>query len=134
MSIDFLLDTDTFIDIKNHRPPHVLERFSQLKPGTIGISVITYGELIRGAERSQYTEKNHAMLNRFIELIPVQAMPSEAGIHYGEIRTVLEKSGQVIGNNDLWIAAHARAIDVVLVTNNSREFCRVDALRVENWT
>jgi len=133
MRIQYLLDTDIFIYIKNHRPPQVLERFSLLEPGTIGISVITYGELIRGAERSENKKKNHEKLNRFIELIPVQAMPTNAGTHYGNIRTNLEKSGRVIGNNDLWIAAHARAINVTLITNNTNEFSRVTGLNLENW-
>ena len=72
-------------------------------------------------------------MNRFIELIPVQTMPIDTGIHYGEIRTFLEKEGKVIGNNDLWIAAHARAINVTLITNNTNEFSRVVGLSQENW-
>ena len=133
MKIQFLLDTDTFIYIRNHRPLQVLERFSSLEPGTIGISVITYGELIRGVERSEHKKRNYEKLNRFIELIPVQSMPTDTGIHYGEIRTSLEKVGKIIGNNDLWIAAHARAINVTLITNNTNEFSRVVGLSQENW-
>ena len=133
MKIQYLLDTDTFIYIRNHRPSQVLERFSLLEPGTIGISVITYGELIRGVERSEHKKKNFEKLNRFVELIPVQAMPEITGIHYGEIRTFLEKAGNVIGNNDLWIAAHARAMGVTLITNNINEFNRVVDLNLENW-
>ena len=133
MKIHYLLDTDTFIYIRNHRPPQALKRFSILEPGTIGISVITYGELIRGIERSEHKEKNYEKLNHFIELIPVQAMPKNTGTHYGEIRTDLEKAGKLIGNNDLWIAAHARAIDVTLITNNTNEFSRVIGLNLENW-
>lgn len=72
-------------------------------------------------------------MNRFIELIPVQTMPIDTGIHYGEIRMFLEKEGKVIGNNDLWIAAHARAINVTLITNNTNEFSRVVGLSQENW-
>ena len=133
MKIRYLLGTDTFIYIRDHRPPRVLERFSTQQPGTIGISVITYGELIRGAERSAHKKMNYEKLNHFIELIPVQPMPVDGGIHYGEIRTALENVGKVIGNNDLWIAAHARAIGVILITNNTKEFSRVDDLALENW-
>ena len=133
MKIRYLLDTYTFIYIRNHRPPQVLERFSFLKPGTIGISVITYGELIRGVERSEHKKNNYEKLNHFIELIPVQVMPEDTGAHYGEIRAALEKAGKVIGNNDLWIASHARAIGVTLITNNTKEFSRVDDLTLENW-
>lgn len=129
----YLLDTDTFIYIRNHRPKQVLERFSALEPGTIGISVITYGELIRGAERSEHTEMNLDKLNQFIEIIPVLPMSKDAGIHYGQIRTSLEKEGNIIGSNDLWIAAHARAMELTLITNNTKEFSRVKDLVLENW-
>jgi tRNA(fMet)-specific endonuclease VapC len=133
MKIRYLLDTDMFIDIRNHRPPQVLKRFGLLEPGTIGISVITYGELIRGAERSEHKKLNYEKLKQFVELIPVQTMSEDTAIHYGKIRTALEKAGKVIGNNDLWIAAHARAMSVILITNNTKEFSRVDDLTLENW-
>lgn len=133
MKLSYLLDIDTFIYIKNHRPPQVLERFSLLEPGTIGISVITYGELIRGAERSEHTEMNLEKLNQFIEIIAVQSMSIAVGIHYGQIRTELEKTGKIIGSNDLWIAAHARAERLTLITNNTKEFSRVNDLVLENW-
>lgn len=129
----YLLDTNTFIYIRNHRPQQVLERFSLLRPGMVGISVITYGELVRGVERSEYKESNYEKLNHLIEIIPVLTMPENTGEHYGLIRNTLEKSGQVIGNNDLWIAAHARAIEVTLITNNMGEFNRVENLSLENW-
>jgi tRNA(fMet)-specific endonuclease VapC len=133
MKLQYFLDTDTVIYIKNHHPPQVLERFSVLKPGAVGISVITYGELIRGAERSDYKQRNHQKLKQIIEIIPVHSMPQDTGLHYGEIRFDLEKSGRIIGNNDLWIAAHARAMGVTVVTNNTKEFCRVENLSIENW-
>ena len=133
MKVQYLLDTDTFIYIKNHQPLQVLEHFSSLQPGSVGISVITYGELIRGAERSQYKTNNHEKLSQFIELIPVQPMPIDAGIHYGKIRTILQQAGKVIGNNDLWIAAHARTLDVTLISNNTKEFSRIDDLVLDNW-
>jgi len=133
MKLHYFLDTDTVIYIKNNHPPQVLERFNTLKPGVIGISVITYGELIRGTERSHYKQQNHEKLKQIIEIIPVQPMPEGAGWHYGEIRSDLEKSGRIIGNNDLWIAAHARAMGVTVVTNNTKEFSRVKNLSIENW-
>lgn len=133
MKLHYFLDTDTVIYIKNHHPPQVLKRFSTLEPGAVGISVITYGELIRGAERSEYKQNNHQKLKQLIELIPVQSMPQDTGLHYGQIRSDLEKAGWVIGNNDLWIAAHARAVGVTVVTNNTKEFSRVENLSVENW-
>jgi tRNA(fMet)-specific endonuclease VapC len=108
MKLQYFLDTDTVIYIKNYHPPQVLERFSALKPGAVGISVITYGELIRGAERSDYKQRNLERLKQIVELIPVHSIPRDTGLYYGEIRSKLEKVGRIIGNNDLWIAAHAR--------------------------
>ena len=133
MSLDYLIDTDTFIYIRNHRPPQVLERFRTMKAGSASISVVTYGELFRGCERSDFIQKNHEQLNQLIHSIPVQAMPIETGAIYGKLRTDLEKSGNIIGANDLWIAAHAMALDFTLVTNNTNEFSRVDGLKIENW-
>ena len=133
MKLQFFLDTDTVIYIKNHRPPQVLKRFSVLKPGVVGMSVITYGELIRGAERSDFKQRNHQKLKQIIEIIPVHSMPKDTGLYYGEIRSNLEKSGSIIGNNDLWIAAHAKVMGVTIVTNNTKEFSRVENLSIENW-
>ncbi len=133
MRLQYFLDTDMVIYIKNHRPPQVLERFSTLKPGTMGISVISYGELVRGAERSAYKQRNLKKLEQIIDIIPVQPMHQDAGFLYGEIRTCLEKQGNIISNNDLWIAAHAVALGVTLVTNNTKEFSRVSGLNIENW-
>ena len=95
--------------------------------------MITYGELIRGAERSEYKQQNHQKLKQLIRLIPVHHMPQDTGLHYGKICSKLEKTGRIIGNNDLWIAAHARAIGVTVVTRNTKEFSRAENLKIENW-
>ena len=133
MTASYLIDTDTFIYIKNHHPPQVLEHFREMKAGAAFISVITYGELYRGCERSNFKQKNHHRLNQLINIIPVKVVPENAGKAYGRLRANLEKKGNVIGNNDMWIAAHAVALDLTLVTNNTKEFSRVDGLRTENW-
>ena len=133
MSLDYLIDTDTFIYIKNHRPPHVMKHFSSLEIGTVAISVVSYGELFRGCERSHFKKKNHEQLRQLIQFIPVQPLPVNTGMEYGKLRTLLEKQGNIIGANDLWIAAHALALNLTLVTNNTKEFSRVDGLRIENW-
>lgn len=70
---------------------------------------------------------------QLISILPVTPLPTEAGNHYGRIRSTLERAGTPIGNNDLWIAAHALAENLILVTNNEREFARIDGLRLENW-
>ncbi|MGB9467221.1 MAG: type II toxin-antitoxin system VapC family toxin [Candidatus Acidiferrum sp.] len=133
MSFRFLLDTNICIYIRQKKSPEILARFRQLKSGEAAISVITYGELLYGAERSQQREKSLDALSEFSALIPVLALPEEAGATCGRIRADLEQRGRTIGNNDLWIAAHAKAESLILVTNNDKEFRRIAGLRVENW-
>lgn len=106
--------------------------FSKLTPGEAVISVVTYGELRFGVEKSAFSGAV-ALLNRFVDLVPVLPMPVSAGDHYGAQRKRLEAAGEMIGGNDLWIAAHALADKLTLVTNNEREFRRIDALNIENW-
>src|SRR6266705_3240258 len=109
MTARFLLDTNICIYIRRQKPPQVLARFQRLRPGEAGISVITYGELRYGAEKSQFREQAAAQLSELTGLLPVMELPAEAGEAYGAIRATLEAKGEMIGNNDLWIAAHARA-------------------------
>lgn len=134
MTARFLLDTNICIYIRRQRPPDVLARFQKLKAGEAVISVITYGELIFGAEKSRFREQATKQLAELAALLPVMELPLQAGTFYGEIRAALETKGETIGNNDLWIAAHAKAAELTLVTNNEREFRRVQGLRVQNWT
>jgi tRNA(fMet)-specific endonuclease VapC len=98
------------------------------------MSVITYGELFYGASKSNQKAKALAELNTTIRGIPVEDLTSTAAEAYGIIRAALEKQGQAIGNNDMWIAAHAMSLGVTLASNNDREFLRVTGLSVENWT
>ena len=129
----YLLDTNICIYIKNHRPAEVLARFSKLPPGKVAMSSITYGELCFGAEKSSKPRESRQILEHLIALIPVLPLDATASMHYGKIRQSLQVSGKLIGNNDLWIAAHALAGKLILVTNNVAEFRRVPGLKVENW-
>lgn len=129
----YLLDTDICIYIAKHHPPDLRRRFEQAKPGELAMSVITYGELRHGAEKSHWRDKALATLATLTDAITILDLPAQAGAHYGTIRASLGKVGTPIGANDLWIAAHALAEDLTLVTNNGREFKRIDGLRVENW-
>ena len=129
----FLLDTNICIYIAKQRPPEVLARLEALMSGSVSMSVITFSELLFGANRSQHRQKALDTLEKLSLAIPVLPMDSDAGFHYGQIRAELQKQGTPIGNNDLWIAAHARSQGLVLVTNNEREFVRVPGLEVENW-
>lgn len=129
----YMLDTNICIYIQRRKPNEVLERFQKLKPGDAAISVVTWGELLYGAEKSRQRKIAVQLLEEFQTFVPVLSMPDQAGKTYGAIRAALESGGTPIGNNDLWIAAHAKAAGLTVVTNNEREFRRVPGLKVQNW-
>lgn len=129
----FLLDTNICIYIRQKRPEEVLRRFRNLRTGEAAISVITYGELIFGATKSQQQTAALERLKELLNWLPALPLPETAGRAYGIMRADLAVRGQMIGNNDLWIAAHALALDLTLVTNNEREFRRVRNLKLQNW-
>lgn len=129
----YLLDTNICIYIAKHNPPEVRQHFIKQQKEHLAMSVVTLGELRHGAEKSQAREKAVSVLTQLISSINVLELPVDAGVQYGQIRAALEKKGQIIGNNDLWIAAHALASGLILVTNNVREFARIDNLTIENW-
>ncbi len=133
MSMRFLLDTNICIYIAKKHPPSVRERFARHAASELAMSVITLGELRHGAEKSQARDRALTSIHQLESVIAVCALPEAAGEHYGQIRAYLQKNGQPIGNNDLWLAAHARAEGWILVTNNEREFSRVPGLHFENW-
>ncbi len=131
--MSYMLDTDTCIYIKNRQPPHVIKRFSQLQSGEVVMSLITFGELLNGALKSNQANIALKKINQLATVLPVQEISADVAKHYASIRRSLEKKGNIIGGNDLWIAAHAMALDLTLVTNNTKEFSRVDGLKIENW-
>ena len=133
MDTRYLLDTNICIYIRQKRPEEVLRRFRKLRPGEAGLSVITYGELLYGSAKSKQRDLALERLHELIALMPALALPEEAAEAYGTIRAELESKGEMIGNNDLWIAAHARAAGLTLVTNNESEFRRVHGLKMQNW-
>jgi tRNA(fMet)-specific endonuclease VapC len=128
----FLLDSDICIFAMKRRTPALLRRLDQ-RAMTTAISVVSYGELAFGEVMSVRREEAAAHLAALLETVQVLPLPLEAARRYGELRAQLQRIGQPIGSNDLWIAAHALADDLTLVTNNEREFQRVPGLRVENW-
>lgn len=133
MDARYLLDTNLCIYIRQRRPEEVLRRFRKLRPGEAALSVFTYGELFYGAAKSAQRAAALDRLRELVRLLPALALPESAGEAYGSIRADLESKGEMIGNNDLWIAAHAVAAGLTLVTNNEREFRRVRGLKVQNW-
>ncbi len=133
MPVRYLLDTNICIYITKYNPPAVRERFERLTTEELAISAITLGELRHGAEKSQSPKKASAAIEQLTNAMQVVPIVDAVAQHYGKIRAKLEQTGQTIGNNDLWIAAHAKAGGWILVTNNEREFKRVAGLKIENW-
>lgn len=128
-----MLDTNICIYIQKNKPEHVREKFKEFSIGDISLSGITVSELYFGAYKSQYIEKNLLALEHFLRPFNLVEYGVKASIEYGKIRASLEKSGNTIGGLDMMIAAHAKSLDAVLVTNNLKEFQRVEGLVVENW-
>ena len=124
MTPQYLLDTNICIYIAKQKPLSVLHKFEQLVIGQVAMSTITYGELLYGAQKSHHPHVAMRALNELTGLIPALPIPTDSAKHYGEIRKALEKKGTPIGNNDLWIAAHALSLGITLITNNVKEFKR----------
>ncbi|MCS7068489.1 MAG: type II toxin-antitoxin system VapC family toxin [Meiothermus sp.] len=129
----YLLDTDTCIYTMNQKPEQVFRRVERLKPGDVGISSITYYELALGIAKSHKAAQNRERLEGFIALVPVLPFDQKAADAAATIRLDLQKAGTPIGAYDLLMAAHAFSLGLTLVTNNLREFLRIQGLRVENW-
>ena len=130
--LKYLLDTDIVIYTMKNRPRKV-RRYFKAQQGRIGISAVTLGELVFGAEHSQQVEQNLAdieALTARLEVLPFDAAPA---YHFGQIRAELYQMGRPIGPYDMMIAGHARACGLKLVTNNVKEFKRVKGLVIENW-
>lgn len=130
--ISYMLDTNICIYIINARPPAVLARFRKEHLGSIGISSVTAAELAFGVAKSG-SARNHEALEMFMATLEIMPFDASTIWHYGELRAELERRGQPIGALDTMIAAHALAANTILVTNNTREFVRVPALRLQNW-
>ncbi|MCW6023230.1 tRNA(fMet)-specific endonuclease VapC [Serratia marcescens] len=130
--LKYLLDTNTCIFTIKNKPAHVRERFG-LNTSRMCISSVTLMELIYGAEKSQAPERNLAVLEGFIARLDVLNYDAPAAAHSGQIRAELSRQGLPIGPFDLMIAGHARSQGLIVVTNNTREFARVDGLRIEDW-
>jgi tRNA(fMet)-specific endonuclease VapC len=129
----YLVDTNICIYIMNRRPKGVVQRFKQFEVGDVGISTITVSELQYGVAKSVHRKDNHQRLEQFMAPLEILAYDEMATGAYGDIRYHLEKNGQLIGPLDVLIAAHALSRNLILVTNNDKEFKRIKNLRVENW-
>ena len=129
----YLLDTNICIYIINKKPEEVYQRFKKVNLDNIFISTISEYEIKYGVEKSQKSDHNKKIVNEFLGFLNILPFDSESASIAGSIRNTLEKKGQIIGPYDLLIASQALAKDIVLVTNNEKEFKRIKTLKVENW-
>lgn len=129
----YMLDTNICIYAMKNKPERVLQRLKAEINEGVCISSITLAELEYGMKRSSNPAKNEQALLRF--LVPLSVLPfgAAAASEYGEIRAHLQSQGTPIGPLDMLIAGHAKAEGMTLVTNNVREFERVQGLEIENW-
>jgi len=130
--LKYLLDTNIVIYVLKRRPIEVLKIFNT-NASRMAVSSITLSELIYGAEKSSNVDKNLEAIEEFISHLEVLPYDAKASQHYGQIKASLEKKGEIIGENDIHIAAHAISQGLILVTNNLHEFKRVANLALENW-
>ena len=130
--LKYMIDTNIAIYTLKNRPAKVRAAFKK-HSGEMCLSSVSMGELICGAEKSARVEQNLSIIEGLGARLKVESFDMRAAMHFGQLRAELAKSGKLIGPYDMMIAGHARALGLILVTNNQREFDRVSGLRVENW-
>ena len=129
----YMLDTNICIYAIKNKPEQVLEKLKQNLSNGICISAITLAELQHGIEKSMNPEKNSMALLQFLSILDILPFDDLAAVEYGKICAYLQKRGTPIGTMDMLIAAHAKTENLIIVTNNVREFERVPDLKIENW-
>ncbi len=129
----YMLDTNICIYAIKNKPEQVLEKLKQNLSNGICISAITLAELQHGVEKSINPEKNSMALLQFLSILDILPFDDLAAVEYGKICAYLQKRGTPIGTIDMLIAAHAKTENLIIVTNNVREFERVPDLKIENW-
>ncbi len=130
--LKYMLDTNIAIYVIKRRPAEALSHFNR-HAAQLAMSSISQAELIHGVEKSSMPERNLRILEDFCSRLTILDYGQKAAAHYGDIRANLERQGTPIGVNDIHIAGHARSEGLTLVTNNLKEFERVEGLRLENW-
>jgi tRNA(fMet)-specific endonuclease VapC len=129
----YMLDTDICSFIVKRSNRSVLKRLARTPVTEVCISVITKAELLYGVEVSPKSHVDEPAVTAFLRHVAILDFPDEASNHYASMRGHLKQRGTMIGANDLLIAAHARCLGLILVTNNVREFRRILDLKLENW-
>lgn len=129
----YILDTNICAFIIRNKPQYMKEKLQEIeKSNELALSSIVVAELLFGAKKKQ-SQKLSKLIDTFIGNFTIYDFDKKASIEYAKIRSSLETQGKIIGANDLLIASHAKSLDAILVTNNTREFLRVDGLNVEDW-
>lgn len=128
----YMLDTDTFSYLVNG-VPQVLESYAAMVEHDVGLSIISYGEVLFGVSKQQPSASKQKRIDYLLDQMPIALIDEDVARHYGQVRSALELSGKPIGPNDTWIAAHALSLGATLVTGNLREYKRVAGLKVESW-
>ena len=129
----YLLDTNICIFLKNKKPVHVLEKLRSVLDAGVFLSSISVGELQYGVYNSIHIERNRISLTEFLAPFNILEFDDSDAEVFGKIRSELKRKGELIGPYDMLIAAQALARRLILVTNNTAEFCRVEGLRIEDW-
>lgn len=130
----YMLDTNICIYAIKHKPEKVFQRLQEVHSEEVCVSSVTYAELIYGVEKSAAVERNRFALCMLLADIEILDFDISAADCYGKIRAALEKKGAPIGPLDMMIAGHAQSLGCTLVTNNVKEFSRIEDLTIENWT
>ncbi len=129
----YMLDTNICIYAIKKHPENILKMIDHNRIHGLCISAITLAELEHGISKSDYPKRNADALAQFLSIITVLPFGDSAAIEYGKICAYLQKKGTPIGTMDMLIAAHALSEELILVTNNIREFERIPTLTIENW-
>lgn len=129
----YMLDTNICIYAIKNKPERVFQKVREHLQSGLCISAITLAELEHGISKSSYPEKNRTSLAKFLAVMDILAFDQAAAVEYGKICAYLQRKGMPIGTMDMLIAGHAKARNCILVTNNVREFERVEGLVIENW-
>ena len=129
----YMLDTDICSYVMKRSSQPLLKRLAAVAVADVCLSVVTKAELLYGVQVSPYPARDAAALRGLLTYVEVLDFPERAAEHYADIRADLKLRGELIGANDLFIAAHARGLGLTLITNNTGEFSRVKDLALENW-
>ena len=130
----YMLDTDISSYIMKRTHSVVLKRLQTVAVSDVCVSAITKAELLYGVEVSPRRQKDQVALDEYLRYVAVLDYPATAALDYARIRAQLKQRGMMIGSNDLLIAAHALCLGLTLVSNNTKEFGRIQGLKIENRT